>query len=131
MAEKTIKLASFWYLGEDGIERTALRGETVELGEADVARGERLGTFASDADLKPGTVFGDWYTAQAANQKAATDAGIPALVEPVNPDAPEKPAASASRATWAAYAASKGAPEAETAEQGGLTRDQLREKYGA
>lgn len=44
--------------------------------------------------------------------------------------APIAPAGNASRDEWAAYAASEGAPEGETAD-GGLTRDDLRAKYGA
>ncbi|MEV4197021.1 hypothetical protein [Micromonospora globbae] len=44
-----------------------------------------------------------------------------------------KPAGNASRDQWAAYAAKKGAPESETApvDEGGLSRDALREKYGS
>lgn len=44
-----------------------------------------------------------------------------------------RPAGNASRDDWAAYAASKGAPEDETkpVDQGGLSRDDLRAKYGS
>lgn len=44
-----------------------------------------------------------------------------------------RPAGNASRDEWAAYAASKGAPEDETrpVDEGGLSRDDLRAKYGA
>lgn len=43
------------------------------------------------------------------------------------------PAGNASRDDWAAYATSKGAPEEETrpVDEGGLSRDDLRAKYGA
>ena len=45
------------------------------------------------------------------------------------PYADEAPKGNASREEWAAFAASKGAPDEETAEEGGLTRDELRAKY--
>jgi hypothetical protein len=43
-----------------------------------------------------------------------------------------KPAKNASRDDWAVYAASQGAPEEETkpVDQGGMSRDDLRAKYG-
>jgi hypothetical protein len=43
------------------------------------------------------------------------------------------PAGNASREDWAAHAAKRGAPADETrpVEEGGLSRDQLREKYGS
>jgi hypothetical protein len=42
-----------------------------------------------------------------------------------------EPKGNASREEWATYARSKGAPESELAEDGsGLSRDELREKYG-
>jgi hypothetical protein len=85
MAEKIIKVSSFPYSGEDGIERTALRGEKVDVNGADLKRGERLEAFATDDDLKPGTVFGDFY--------AATQ-GDPGQVEPepvvTQPEAPRR-----------------------------------------
>lgn len=53
--------------------------------------------------------------------------------EPGKTDGAEKPSRSASRDDWAAYARTQGAPDTELAEreQGGLTRDELRDKYGA
>ncbi|WP_433078875.1 hypothetical protein ACQP1P_38590 [Dactylosporangium sp. CA-052675] len=44
----------------------------------------------------------------------------------------DRPRGNASRADWAAYAASQGAPEDETKaeDEGGLSRDDLRAKYG-
>lgn len=131
MAKKTIKHASFWYLGKNGVERTALRGETVDiLEEDDLERGERLGAFATDEDLKPGTPFGDFYTAQEANRKAAADAGMPALAET---PAAERPGGNDSREKWVEFARAAGAPDDELAplDEGGLSRDRLREKYGA
>lgn len=66
---------------------------------------------------------------------------VPEASEPVvaeeEPKGPEKtngkPAGNASRDDWAAYAASKGAPEEDTkpVDQGGLSRDDLRAKYGS
>lgn len=56
-------------------------------------------------------------------------------VETKEPKAPAVavPAGNASRDEWAAYAASKGAPAKETkpVDEGGLSRDDLRAKYGA
>jgi hypothetical protein len=141
MAEKIIKLASFPYQGPDGGERTALRGDRVNITEhTDLERGDRLGVFATAADLEAGTVFGDFYLAKQANEKAATDAGMPALAmtpddsgsTDEDPPGPEKPAVNASRDKWAEYAKAMGAPDSELVpgDQGGLTRDQLRDKYG-
>lgn len=44
-----------------------------------------------------------------------------------------RPHGNASRDAWAAYAATKGAPEDETkaVDEGGLSRDELRSKYGS
>lgn len=45
----------------------------------------------------------------------------------------EAPAADAGRSAWTKYATAQGAPESETAtiKNGGLTRDELADKYGA
>lgn len=137
MAEKTIKHASFWYRGEDGVERTVLRGETVDIADkADLERGERLDAFATDRDLEPGTPFGDWYVTYQANHKAAADAGMPELAQqPLEevPPAADKPGGNDSREKWMEYARAQGAPDDELAalDAGGLSRDRLREKYGA
>lgn len=138
MADKIVKVASFPYTGEDGVERTALRGDKVDITDsADLKRGERLDVFATDADLKEGTVFGDFYAAQEVNRKAAADAGMPELAErQPEPDLEPvvvEPGRGDSREKWVAYARAKGAPDHETAavDEGGLTRDRLREKYAA
>ncbi|BEL07834.1 hypothetical protein Q0Z83_060250 [Actinoplanes sichuanensis] len=57
----------------------------------------------------------------------------PVATESEEPPAPSKPNGGDSRAKWADYARSKGAPDSELAapEDGGLTRDQLRDKYGS
>lgn len=129
MAKQTIKVASFPYTGDDGVERTALRGDTVDItDDADLKRGQRLDVFASDADKKPGTAFGDFLAARQADP-AATD-------EPVGtPSAPpaDRPGSNDSRDKWVAYATGKGAPAEETkpTTEGGLSRDALRDKYGA
>lgn len=127
MAEKTIKHASFWYVDKQDRSVTALRGETVDItNDEDVERGERLGAFATDDDMKPGTVFGDFLVARKAEEPAP---------EPVvtQPDAPAgKPGNNDSRDKWIAYGTSKGAPAEETkpTAEGGLSRDALRDKYG-
>jgi len=127
MADKIIKVASFWYHGTDGVERTALRGETVSITEdADLERGERLDAFATKEDLKAGTPFGDFFAARrAAQESSAEDAEAEAGVA--------QPGKNDSREKWADYARSQGAPETELvpASEGGLTRDALRDKYGA
>jgi len=127
MADKIIKVASFWYRGADGVERTALRGETVAItNDADLERGERLDAFATKEDLKPGTVFGDFFAARrAAQESPAEDAEAEGEVA--------QPGKNDSREKWADYARSQGAPDTELAPtaEGGLTRDALRDKYGA
>lgn len=134
MAERIIKLSSFPYKGADGVERTALRGETVDITEdIDLERGERLDVFATDDDLKPGTVFGDFYVAHQANLKAAADAGMPELAETPLAPVVVKPGSNDSREKWVAYSRAKGAPDDELTplDEGGLSRDRLREKYGS
>ncbi|MFI5839450.1 hypothetical protein ACIA8K_07020 [Catenuloplanes sp. NPDC051500] len=133
MAKQTIKHGAFWYIDAQNRSVTALRGETVDIpGDDDLERGERLDAFATAKDLVDGTPFAMFL---AARRAALGESPVPELPdEPADseqPDELEKPAANASRKDWAAYAASQGAPDEETAEQGGLTRDQLREKYGA
>jgi hypothetical protein len=51
---------------------------------------------------------------------------------PATPPPAGKPAGNASREAWAAHAAELGAPDEETrpVEDGGLSRDELRSKYG-
>lgn len=89
MAEKTIKLASFWYLGEGGVERTAIRGDKVDITEeSDLKRGERLGAFATDEDLEPGSDFADFLLRR--GQVPTTE---PGSIEPETPDSVAKPAA--------------------------------------
>jgi hypothetical protein len=135
MADKIIKVSSFPYRGTDGIERTALRGDTVNITEeADLERGERLDVFATDADLEPGSVFGDFYVAKQANEKAAADAGMPELADPAQETlVVEQPGGNDSREKWVAFARTKDAPETELVptNEGGLSRDALRDKYGA
>lgn len=152
MAEKTVYLRAFPYTDDKGRERVALRGETVELTAEDVERGERLGAFVLDAgptpayeavaeDLEDEDIEGG----EPLNAFAPEPALVPTapLVEPepspvAGPavdvsTATDKPSGRDSREKWAAYAATKEAAEAELApvDEGGLTRDQLREKYGA
>jgi hypothetical protein len=129
MAEKTIKVASFWYSDANGLERTALRGDTVDLtDDADVERGERLGAFATVADLKDGSAFADFL----ASRSPTAEAG-PAETSHEPTPAADKPGRNDSREKWADYARSKGAPEPELvpAGEGGLSRDALRDKYGS
>ena len=45
MAERKIYLSAFPYTDGNGVGRWAQRGENVDLIEADIARGERLGAF--------------------------------------------------------------------------------------
>lgn len=45
MAKKTIRFASFKYTDKDGVHRVAFRGDTVNLPDSEVERGERVGAF--------------------------------------------------------------------------------------
>lgn len=180
MAEKTILHASFWYTNKNGVGQTALRGDKVNIpNEDDVERGERLGAFATDEDMRPGTPLGDLLAAREATAPTAsvfldlaevegrqslagssdprvqfglidpatvrapvgagdtTPTPIATIPPPISPapeiDPPVKPGRTESRDKWAAYATAMGAKEAETApvDQGGLSRDELRTKYGS
>lgn len=68
------------------------------------------------------------FAEQITNPKAWGESSDPESTSP-DPDS-EAPKGNASRDEWAAYATTKGAPESETAEDG-LSRDELRDKYGA
>jgi hypothetical protein len=39
--------ASFWYVDPDGAHRWALRGDKIEVGDADFDRGEKAGAFVT------------------------------------------------------------------------------------
>lgn len=47
MGKRTILFSSFAYTGSDGRSLWAQRGETVELSDEDIERGERLGAFVA------------------------------------------------------------------------------------
>jgi len=91
MAEKTIKHASFWYVNADGINETALRGDTVDIpGEVDIKRGERLGAFATEDDLAEGSPFAQFV----ARRNAALAPGVVSL-DPAEVEGRISPAGSA------------------------------------
>jgi hypothetical protein len=48
MAERTIKILSFNYSDAEGNWRTAWQGQSVELSEEDIARGEEAGAFVTE-----------------------------------------------------------------------------------
>lgn len=54
MPERTIRFVFYNYEDENGSIRTAHRGETVDLSEAEIARGEAFGAFEGSADTEPG-----------------------------------------------------------------------------
>lgn len=153
MAEKIILVSGFPYQYSGGIYRTAMRGDKVDIPEAeDIERGERLGAFASDDDLAEGAPFRLWLDANRP-EVLAGDEPDPVATQPADPSNPLAPGASSqvhspasedvsevpapggrdSREKWAAYARTRGASDTDVApvDQGGLTRDQLRERYGA
>jgi hypothetical protein len=102
------------------------------VNEDDLQRHIRKGMVAEEGteEAEAATPFGKPVTFDAA--------GMP-VTEPPKPASDRgqrtdgKPAGNASRDDWAAYAATKGAPEEETRAQdeGGLSRDDLRAKYGS
>jgi hypothetical protein len=69
---------------------------------------------------------------EAEEQLAAEPGEVPGPFgsEPAPGSSVEPPAGNAARSEWAVFAESKGAPASETGEDG-LTRDELRAKYGA
>ncbi|MEU4367545.1 hypothetical protein [Micromonospora chersina] len=90
MAEKTIVHGSFWYLDEDGLHQTAVRGDTVNITrDEDLRRGERHGAFATKEDLAEGSDFRAFVDRRA----AATPATV--FVDPADVDARTSPAGSA------------------------------------
>lgn len=71
--------------------------------------------------------------AQIADLQAALARSSSASGASVTAEQLERPSRGDSREKWAAYAKDRGAPEDELVpvDEGGLTRDRLREKYGA
>ena len=131
---KTIYLGAFPYIDANGVDRYALRGEQVELGKADLERGERLGAFALPEHLAAGSEFATWLDQ---HRQVELDEPDPVATQPVELDKedldPVEPGADASRSAWVEYARAMGAPTEElaAASQGGLSRDALRTRYGS
>ncbi|MFG3639090.1 hypothetical protein ACGF3C_02300 [Micromonospora sp. NPDC047762] len=164
MAEKTIVHGSFWYLDEDGLHQTAVRGDRVDITrDEDLKRGERHGAFATDEDLAEGSDFRAFVDRRAAagapgvvtvdpadvegriSMAGSADPRIQSgLIDPATVPAREQggteqkraagvPNGRSSREDWATFATTKGAPDEETkpVDEGGLSRDDLRAKYGS
>lgn len=61
--DRQIAHASFWYIDADGIERLALRGDSVSLGAGDLERGEKAGAFVADGSKEEADLAYDPKTA--------------------------------------------------------------------
>lgn len=106
MAEqKKVKVAhaSFWYTGENGRHRVALRGDEIEIGSDDYARGKAHDAFETKA----------------------------AKAEPEPEVTSDVPAKSASKAKWVEFATSadRGELALSTEDAEALTRDELADKF--
>lgn len=112
----------------------------VVLGE--FYQGALLPDSANEADrdrLVGKGMVAEVEVADEAEAQEAAEAGDPNAEAPETEpptallDDDKPPAGNASRDAWAAWAAKKDAPDEETRapEDGGLSRDQLREKYGS
>ncbi|MBM0275100.1 hypothetical protein [Micromonospora tarensis] len=91
MAEKTIIHGSFWYIDDEGLHQSAVRGDKVDITrDEDLKRGERHGAFATDEDLAPGSDFRAFVDRRAA-------AGAPGIVtvDPADVEGRISPAGSA------------------------------------
>lgn len=88
-----------------------------------VAVGQGAGQEPGDANSPPGSQGAD-----GGNQAPASDEGESDEVEYV-----EEPSGNASRDEWVEFARASDAPEEELAskDEGGLSRDELRDKYGS
>lgn len=58
MSDRTIKVAFYTYSPEPGISRVAYRGDTVDLSDEEVERGEALGAFEGSDDSTPSSLEG-------------------------------------------------------------------------
>ena len=104
MAEYVIKHGSFWYTDADGLHRTALRGDRVELtSEADVKRGEAHGAFASKDDLADGSPFAAFLAAREAQSGSAS-----VMLDPSEVEGRTSPAGSADPAIQSGMVAPSG-----------------------
>ena len=98
MAEKTIKVASFPYRGEGDVEQTALRGDKVNItNDADLQRGERLGAFATDEDLKEDSPFAQFLASREAAAQQTERQNAELAGEPTGDAVPEVQPAAAER----------------------------------
>lgn len=121
---------------DTGVPTVLLEGETIPDWAKGII-GAHLGGSAPEADTgTPNAAVPAW--AQMLQSRLDELLGHDAAQDEdadTGDDGPDsvKPGGSASREDWAAYAQTKGATEDELKApgEGGLTRDQLRDKYGA
>lgn len=100
MAEKTIRVAVWEYLNAEGRRRLAYFGDTVEIPESEIAKGELVDAFGIDS-VEPDDV-------QEAEPEPAT---TPVEVEPPAPapsTAGDRPKNAAPKPIWEAYALKRG-----------------------
>lgn len=122
-----------------GVESVPVENGQTEATPADGADG-----VTEDGDVVPGSTSDSieldgsnprqedgWV--DGASPDAASDANPGADEQVAGPEAEavEEPHKGASRAAWVEFARSKGAPEEELADDGGLKRDELAAKYGS
>lgn len=141
MVTRTVVHALLSYRDGQGRRRMALRGQTVELAEAELARAERLGAVVDGPlpalpDPEPVQVYGR-HAAAAAVEPAATgdaaeaaggnetgdgdDAGTADAAGPGG-DGPRRPAQVEAKGLWVEYAVARGMDRAEAEK---LTKPEL------
>lgn len=86
MAERTIKILLFRWVDEEGYDRYARKGDTVELAAKDAARGDADGAFVTEEDAAPDqpTIGPDSTDAELSSW--VSDATVPEVVDAAGGD---------------------------------------------
>lgn len=111
-------------VNQSDLDRHVRKGMVAEAGTPEADAASPVGRPVEFDD-------GGMPLSEQARRERAAAAPKPAAQQTPSPDG--QPGKNDSREKWADYARSKGAPDAELApsNEGGLTRDALRDKYGA
>ena len=112
MAEKTIRVAVWEYLNAEGKRRLAYFGDTVEIPESEIAKGELVDAFGIDSVAPDDDAE--------AEPEPATNAVEVEPAVPASPAAGDRPKNAAPKPIWEAYALKRGIENAAELNKDGL-----------
>lgn len=134
MVTRTVVHALLSYRDGQGRRRMALRGQTVELAEAELARAERIGAVVdgplpAPPEPEPVEIDGRHTAAQVPAEAGETGGGDenpdgddPGTADPAAGDGPRRPAQVEAKGLWVEYAVARGMDRAEAEK---LTKPEL------